>query len=552
MNVLLLSLGGGGGNILRSLKTIFQRDLMVTQETDVAYAERLRQRIATRFLDTNEFSLSDVPPEERVLIGPGVTKRLGSGHNPDVARAALEESREEVDALLSEYSAVILIGTGGKGTGAGTIFPVAKMARAQKKLVLPVFIRPSFERHEVEKRRYDHALKVVEQFDAAGIRLIEILNDRGYTEAAPLPQSLVWERMNLPIARGLRGLLYVLDDLSQVDPSDLSALLAGPGRLRLGFAEIDPPAGQEPSDEQVDEAVRACWQNPYDAFAKRVGTSLICIQGHWSNVVDAKIKGRLGVLVATGVADDAYNPLYARAIQTPKPWGITALFGEQTGTHPPLEIAWTLEGHGAPLVAAHADVSRFHPVPATATDLTELSEPPRDEEQGASLDPAPLFGSFWDFALALNRGDAAALAIARDGSETEIPIHGVELRKLLTIVWFRSVFAHLSGTWRDRLFQVLIDELPLQNHVLKVGRHVLPLSEMNYTQLSETITRTDLADAVRGDLQLLTAVGRLWGDEALRRCQFTGDTAAAPSRFDMLRARSLRATSRAAPRPTPR
>ena len=41
--------------------------------------------------------------------------------------------------------------------------------------------------------------------------------------------------MNLPIARALRGLLYVLWDLSQVDPSDLSTLFAGPGRLRIGI-----------------------------------------------------------------------------------------------------------------------------------------------------------------------------------------------------------------------------------------------------------------------------------------------------------------------------
>ena len=57
--------------------------------------------------------------------------------------------------------------------------------------------------------------------------------------------------MNLPIARGLRGLLYVLSDLSQVDPSDLSALFAGYGRLRLGFAEIDP-GPVEPSEAAVD------------------------------------------------------------------------------------------------------------------------------------------------------------------------------------------------------------------------------------------------------------------------------------------------------------
>src|SRR5439155_12112395 len=151
------------------------------------------------------------------------------------------------------------IGTGGKGTGSGTMFPLAQIAREQKKLVIPIFVRPSFERHEVDKRHYDHAVRAIEQFDAAGIRLIEILNDRGYLDTDPQPQPVVWERMNVPIARGLRGLLYVLWDLSQVDPSDLSSLFAGYGRLRVGFSEIDPSNGQAPSHADLEDAVHRCW-----------------------------------------------------------------------------------------------------------------------------------------------------------------------------------------------------------------------------------------------------------------------------------------------------
>jgi hypothetical protein len=334
--------------------------------------------------------------------------------------------------------------------------------------------------------------------------------------------------MNLPIARGLRGLLYVLEDLSQVDPSDLSALLAGPGRLRLGFAEIDPAAGQDPSDDQVDEAVRASWENPYDAFRKTAGTSLICIQGHWSNVVDAKIKGRLGRLVSSGAEDSTYNPLYARVIQTPKPWGITALFAEHTGTHPPLEIAWTLERHDPPTISVDGTVGQVDTLAATGTSA----------EPSAKPDTGPAFGSFREFALALNRSDAGALALASNGCETEIPIDAVELRKLVTAFWFRSVFACLSRSWRDRLFQVVRERLPVQNHVLKVGRHSASLSEMSYAQLNDIVTRTDLPDAVRADVQVLTAVGRLWGEEALRHCQL-GGAAAASSQLDTPGTRAL-------------
>jgi Cell division GTPase len=207
VSILLLSLGGGGGNILRSLKAVFRRDLLVTQKSDPKYAERLRRAISTRFIDTNEFSLSDVPRDERLLIGARTTGRLGARHNPEVARQALRRIEERGRALLSGYSVVIVIGTGGKGTGAGTMFPVVQMARQHKSLVIPIFVRPSFERHEVDKRRFDHALSVIDQFDKAQIRFIEILNDQGYADRHPEPQSVVWERMTLPIARGLRGLI---------------------------------------------------------------------------------------------------------------------------------------------------------------------------------------------------------------------------------------------------------------------------------------------------------------------------------------------------------
>src|SRR6476619_6020159 len=106
MHILLLSAGGGGGNILRSVKASFRRDLAVTQKTDSGYAERLRRAVTPRFLDTNEFALSDLPKEERLLIGTQTTGRLGARHNPEVARQALDESRGDVEALFRGYSII--------------------------------------------------------------------------------------------------------------------------------------------------------------------------------------------------------------------------------------------------------------------------------------------------------------------------------------------------------------------------------------------------------------------------------------------------------------
>jgi len=520
MNILLLSAGGGGGNILRSLKTSFRRDLAVTQQADSRYAERLKRAITTRFLDTNEFALSDLPKDERFVIGTQTTGRLGARHDPEVARHALQESRSEVEALFSRYSIIVLVGTGGKGTGAGTMFPLAQIAREQKKLVIPIFVRPSFERHEVDKRHYDHAVSVIQQFDSARIRLIEIQNDRGYVESDPQPQPAVWERMNLPIARGLRGLIYVLWDLSQVDPSDLSVLFAGNGRLRIGFAEIDPPPGTEPSDEMVEEAARRCCDNPFFAFHKPPGTSLVCIQGDWSNVVDAKIKGYLAT--AMGVdSRSPYSPLYARAVGIPKPWGVTALLAEYTGNHAPLELDWTIE-RGVRTTSYQRAESEPIPVAAASMVVAESPEPvePHVETPMVESPRDRTFATFWEFAVAVNRSDPAALALATNGATSAFPVDGAEVRKLLSTMWFRTVLPRLSKDWRDRLLNVLIEYAPVSDHQVKLGRHTMPLRELTYEQLQEVSAKTLVLDVVRPELDMLITVGRFWGADAVKRFRF--------------------------------
>jgi cell division GTPase FtsZ len=520
MHILLMSAGGGGGNILRSVMATFGRDLAVTQKTDPGHAERLRNAVTTRFLDTNEFALSDLLREERCLIGARTTGGLGARHDPEVALRALEESRSEVEELFSRYSIIILIGTGGKGTGSGTMFPLARIARQQKKLVIPIFVRPSFERHEVDKRHYDHAVRAIEQFDAAGIRLIEILNDRGYAEHDPQPQPVVWERMNVPIARGLRGLIYVLWDLSQVDPSDLSILFAGKGRLRIGFAEIDPPEGCDPSDEQVEHAARRCCDNPYYAFHKPAGTSLICIEGDWSNLVDAQIKGR--VAVAMGVdAKSPYSPLYARVVGMPRPWGVTALFAEYTGTQQPLEVDWSLEG-GVRTTATMVEQIAAEDAPLAAAKTPEPVKQPRASSDQKVLDPtrARAFTTFREFAVALNRSDPAALALAGDGATFDMPVDRTELRRLLGTMWFRTVLNRLPRDWRERLLHVLIENATVPDHVVKRGRQTIRLRELSYEELEEMSSKTSVPDSIRPDLDLMIAVGRFWGADAVKRFRF--------------------------------
>jgi hypothetical protein len=467
------------------------------------------------------------------LIGAATTRGLGSRHSPEIAERALEESREEIEALIEKYSVIVTMGTGGKGTGAGTMFPLAAMVRRQKKLVLPIFVRPSFERHEVDKRRYDHALHVASQFDAAGIRLIEILNDHAYSDRDPQPQEVVWERMNLPIARGLRGLLYVLWDLSQVDPSDLSILLAGYGRMRIGFGEINPADGQDPDEPAVHAAIDHCMQNPYCAFSKPLGTSLVCIQGDWSNLADAKIKSGIASLALGSSARAPYNPLYARAFHTPRPWGVTALFTEYTGVHDPLPLEWTIKPsayareQSGELRRDPADLSAGASAKAEAAFGREggPAEPVADVTPTiapvaarADAPPSPAVVSVLEFAKALNRLDAKALELAA-GPAPDTPVDGAEVRKLVGTFWFAAVFARLSASWRERLLDALVRSFEISNHTLRRGRHPVTLANATYDELKE-LDKTVAIGPAATDVKLLLAIASLWGADALKRVRF--------------------------------
>ena len=80
---------------------------------------------------------------------------------------------------------------------------------------------------------------------------------------------------------------------------------------------------------------------------------LVCIQGEWSNAVDVRLKGRLATLAMGGQGEAAYTLSYARAVHSPRPWGVTTLLAEHTGAHQPLDVDWLFarESHEALLDA---------------------------------------------------------------------------------------------------------------------------------------------------------------------------------------------------------
>jgi hypothetical protein len=121
----------------------------------------------------------------------------------------------------------------------------------------------------------------------------------------------------------------------------------------------------------------------------------------------------------------------------------------------------------------------------------------------------------------VNRSDPAALAVAADGATTAITVEGAEVKKLFRTVWFRTVVPQLSEDWKSRILEAFVRDVRVPNHVLRVGRQAMQLSELNYTQLREAAAKFSIPDTVKPDVELLVMVGRLLGDNAIERVRFS-------------------------------
>jgi hypothetical protein len=181
-------------------------------------------------------------------------------------------------------------------------------------------------------------------------------------------------------------------------------------------------------------------------------------------------------------------------------------------------------------------------LPVIQTPQSAIPDPKIEER--ATTDPTRPFASVWEFALALNRSDPTAIALADDGAECTMPLETADIRKLLSTFWVRSVFPRLSTHWRDRILDTLLQNVAIPDHAVRNGRQTVHVSELTHEELKRIVTGTILPDAVRHDLQLLVAVGTLWGGDALRRFEFTAisDNAEKPSRLGSL-LEGLRPTS---------
>jgi len=93
-------------------------------------------------INTDAMALDNNSAPTRIQAGEKLTKGLGAGANPDIGRAAMEESIDRIKEVLTNTDMVFITAGMGGGTGTGGAPVVAKIAKELGILTVAIVTRP--------------------------------------------------------------------------------------------------------------------------------------------------------------------------------------------------------------------------------------------------------------------------------------------------------------------------------------------------------------------------------------------------------------------------
>ena len=171
----------------------------------------------------------------RVQIGTKLTKGLGAGGNPEVGKAAAQESEDEIRATLQGSDMVFITSGMGGGTGTGAAPVVAKVAREMGILTVAVVTKPfPFEGKRKMKQAEQGEKELTENVDA----LIIIPNNRLLAMAGKnLPMLEVFKKADDILLNAVKGISDLINytGFINVDFMDVKSVMSERGKALMGI-----------------------------------------------------------------------------------------------------------------------------------------------------------------------------------------------------------------------------------------------------------------------------------------------------------------------------
>ncbi|MEI7884806.1 MAG: cell division protein FtsZ [Clostridia bacterium] len=227
-------------------------------------------------INTDSQALSTIEFSAKVQIGRKLTKGLGAGADPEIGKAAAEESREEIRNALDGANMVFITAGMGGGTGTGAAPIIAEIAKDMGVLTIGVVTKPFTFEGKIRNRQAIEGIELLrEKVDS----LIIIPNDR----LLQMADSRTTMEESFKLA----------DDVLRQGVQGISDTIMLPGYINLDFADVKSVM-QDKKSALIGIGVGKGEKKAEDAVAMAINSSLL----------EASIRGAKAVLInITGSRD---------------------------------------------------------------------------------------------------------------------------------------------------------------------------------------------------------------------------------------------------------
>jgi cell division protein FtsZ len=231
----VIGIGGGGGNAINTMVANNLKGVeFIAANTDIQALENSRADI-------------------RLQLGPGITRGLGAGADPERGRDAALESIDDIKKILTGADMVFVTAGLGGGTGTGGAPVVAKLSRELGALTVAVVTKPFFFEAKARMKRAEEGWQhLKENVDT----IITIPNDRLLSLMQKGSKLIdMMKKADDVLLQAIKGItdLINLPGHINVDFADLRTVMqqVGPAIMGAGIAE-GPNRAIEAAKKAID------------------------------------------------------------------------------------------------------------------------------------------------------------------------------------------------------------------------------------------------------------------------------------------------------------
>lgn len=293
---------------------------------------------------------------EKIHIGKTVTRGLGAGMNPDLGKAAAEESENEIREALQGCDMVFITCGMGGGTGSGASPIVAKISKELGALTVAVVTKPfAFEggqRKNIAERAFTELADNVDTIiTISNDKLLQVIDKKtSLLEAFKVADDV--------LRQGVQGIAEIITTPGAInaDFADVKAVMSSAGSALMGI-------GQASGENRAIEAAKAAIN---------------------SSLLDVSIDGARGIVFTiTGRPDLSMNEVSeaAKVITAAADEEAKIIFGAVIDDKLKDEVKITVVATGFDSsISATSSISRLDSVkPAGAFSSDDFEEDLRDD-----------------------------------------------------------------------------------------------------------------------------------------------------------------------------